>query len=118
MEGDERESYIYRSKDRIIKGNTTREYDVVYLRPYTSPEEAEPPASGGRLCRLVRVCGEQPGTPLAGDEIAGAMIGNVQCVTETTTREVFFEGERVTKDKTKRVFDCSFQAGVATYNKP
>ncbi len=113
-----RESYIYRSKDKIIRGETTREYDVVYLRPCTKPEEAEQPAPEGRLCRLVRVSGEQPGKPLADNDIADAMIGNVQCVTEATTREVFCEGKKVTKDKTKRVFDCAFQAGVAMYNKP
>lgn len=113
-----RESYIYRSHDKIIRGETTREYDVVYLRPCTQPEEAKPPTRVGHLCRLIKVDGEQPGSPLADREVVEAMVGNVHAVTETTTREVFCEGEKLTKDKTKRVFECGFQAAVVINSKP
>ena len=79
------------------------------------------------FCRRIKMCSpEAIGTlvgqtessmqlrmPLAYGEIADAMVGNVQSITETTTRVVFSEGRKLTKDKTKRVFGCAFEAGVA-----
>ena len=57
-----RQSVIYRSKDnKVIRGETIREFDVVYLRPCKKPKDQKPPALGGHLCRLVLVSCEIPG---------------------------------------------------------
>ena len=116
-----KETYYFRDGDKTLRGETQREYDVVYLRPtkvkMRSPTRGEgsatTPQTGGRLCRLIKIDGEHTGAPYSDDDLVEAMVGRVNRVVETSTREMYLGGNRLTKDKTKRVIDVDFVAGVA-----
>ena len=117
-----RETYLYREGARILRGQIQREFDVVYLRPgpagaASRSEEpvCRPPDS--RIRRLIQ-CTDQGdlrvGSPLTKEGLEEAMIGRVNKITETSTRLMYSGEQKVMEDKTERVYDVAFLAGIAT----
>ena len=118
-----RETYLYREGSKLLRGETQREFDVVYLRPVprvsssvpSESQDSQAPVS--RIRRLVQcpTTGEQHvGPPLREEGLEQAMLGRVTKVMETSSRVLFQDGQKIMKDKTQRVYDVSFLAGIST----
>ncbi|XP_038069426.1 uncharacterized protein LOC119738591 [Patiria miniata] len=109
-----RETYLYREESKVLRGETHREFDVVYLRPV--PTEPAPPAPESRIRRIVQSTetGEERLGPSYNEEgLEQAMAGKVTRVTETSSRVVYQDDQKIMKDKTTRVYEVAFTAGVA-----
>ncbi|XP_022110685.1 uncharacterized protein LOC110990141 [Acanthaster planci] len=114
-----RETNVYSDGGKAICGEIQREYEVVYLRPIKVKKSKEPSSTptkpqGGIIRRLTRdESGDlEAGPPLAKEDLEAAMMGKVTKITETSSRSVYQDNTKVSKDKTTRVFDVNFLTGM------
>ena len=113
-----RETYLYAKEGRTICGEVEREFDVVYLKrlPVKKAREAATPQGASYLRRLVRCHQAEVAVaeaPMEKEDLEEAMMGRVTRIQEKSTRRVFKDGQKLTKDKTTRVFDVDFEAAFA-----
>ena len=109
-----RETYLYREESKVLRGETHREYDVVYLRKV--PAESVPPAPECRIRRIIQCSdtGEERLRSAYSEEgLEQAIAGNVTKVTETLSRVLYQNEHKVMEDKTTRVYDVNFLAGIS-----
>ena len=113
-----REIYMYATEGKTICGEVQREYQVLYLKPVKArkPMEDTPTAQReSRIRRLIRgdAAGDVvAGSPMTKEDLVQAMEGKVTSITETSSRSVYHNDKKLTKDKTTRTFEVDFLVGV------
>ena len=99
----------YNGAEQVFQETRERKYGAIFLR-HSADVVREAEESGGPT-KVHSVTDGVVGAPMSGEQFTRAMIGRIQSVTETTTRQTFQGGILVMKEETRKEFKVDVMAG-------